>query len=91
MQTTLPDIFKETFLRVFETLKVFLAAAQKRGFVRGDLEPHLASMFLFGSIFHVFKSDAIGRRYFGFSIADPKFRKNVTESVFRVFSKGLSS
>lgn len=87
----IPDIFKDTFLKVFETLLAFFAAAARKGIVRDDVEPHFAGMFLFGSILHAFKAEPVGQKYFGFSIEDPKFRKKLTEAALKIFYRGLTT
>ncbi|MBI3557769.1 MAG: TetR/AcrR family transcriptional regulator [Deltaproteobacteria bacterium] len=85
----IPDIFRETFLRMFETLIGFLKAAQRKKLFSKKIDAHLAAVFLFGSILHMFKTDAIGRKYFGLTIHEAKYRRRVRENIMKVFLDGV--
>lgn len=87
----IPDLFKETLLKVFETAMKFLQAAQKKKFIRSDLDPQQATGMLFGSMFHFCTCDHIGKKYFGQTIQDPKHREEVIETIICVFLNGLEA
>ena len=87
----IPDIFRETFLRMFETLIEFLKIAQRKRLLSKTVDAHLAAAFLFGSISHMFKTEAIGRKYFGHSMRDSKFRRRAADNILKVFLDGVIS
>jgi AcrR family transcriptional regulator len=78
-----PDIFRDTFLKVFETMVAFVSAAQTKGLIRADLDPLVASQVFFGSMVHVLRSDKIGQKYFNLTIADPAYRKKIIDHIVR--------
>lgn len=86
----IPDIFKSTFLKVFETLEVFIKTAQSRGFVRKGLDPFIVSSVIFSSIVQLSQMDSIGQRYFKVSLKDPKHRKKVVDHLVDMSLQGVS-
>jgi AcrR family transcriptional regulator len=84
----IPDLFRETFLQVFVTAKDFLRAAQKKNLFRADVEPHQATVFLFGGLFHHFQNENVAKKYFGHSMHDPKYRTKVADAIYRIFMSG---
>jgi TetR/AcrR family transcriptional regulator len=75
------DIFRNTFLKVFETLVEFFQYAQEAHLIRRDLDPSIVTQLFFGSTMHIMKSDPISEKFFGRSIKDPAYREKVVNHV----------
>jgi TetR/AcrR family transcriptional regulator len=75
------EVFKNTFMKVFGTLVAFFESAQKHGIVRADLDPMIVTVQVMGGAIHIARSDKIGAKYFGRSIADPAYREKVIEHL----------
>jgi TetR/AcrR family transcriptional regulator len=83
-----PDIFRQTFLKVFETLVEFLSDAQKRGMLREDFDPMIVSNLFFGSMMHLIHRDSISKKYFQCTIADETYRQRVTDQLLQLLLEG---
>ncbi len=83
------DIFANTFLKIFEKLHHFLAAAKKEKIIRADVEPLIAASNLHGAIVHMCKMDHLGKEMFGVTLQDEKYRKKVVEQVVTINVNGL--
>ncbi|MBN8554522.1 MAG: TetR/AcrR family transcriptional regulator [Deltaproteobacteria bacterium] len=86
--TIAPDIFKQTFLKVFETLLEFLKQAQANGFLRADLDPFISAQLFFGSLMHLIRNDPTTKKYFDKSISDKNYRTLVTQQLLQNFFEG---
>lgn len=84
------DIFERTFLKAFTALVKFIEHAKKSGFVRKDVDPAIASSFLFGSLSKMGHNQKIQKKVFNVSIADEKYRNFVTEQFLSILLNGLS-
>jgi AcrR family transcriptional regulator len=82
------DIFRDTFLKVFETLVEFLHAAQVNGLVRKDLEAKQVATFFFGGMIHHVRGNAINEKVYGNSLRDKTYRDNVVKHVITLFIDG---
>ena len=83
------DVFKNTMVKHFETLVEFLEQAKKRKLIAGDVEPFFGARALFSMIFHQAKMDRCGKKYFGFSLADEKYRERWIQQTLRLFLNGV--
>ncbi len=83
------DIFRERFLKLYDTIIEFLESAQKAKLIRKDVEPNLAAGLLFGSITHFFRMSRTAEQYGRRTIANEAFRKSVVEHILSVFLEGL--
>lgn len=82
------DIFRDTFVKVFENLKSFLQLAQQKQFLRADLNIHVVGMIFFGMLIHFTRTDDINKEYLGHSITDPAFRKEASKTLLDIFLNG---
>jgi AcrR family transcriptional regulator len=87
----IPDIFEDTFLQIFARLMAFLKNGQKRGYCRSEIDTQLAAGYLMGSLFDLFRSDAVAKKYFGRTIADPDYRKKTISTLVTLFLGGFAS
>lgn len=85
------DIFKRTFLKVWEELERFIASAQSLGIVRGEIDPSIAAtQFLLG-LLQMAKLDTLNFRFFGKTLKDSEYRTHVTQQIVQLFLKGTSA
>ena len=83
------DVFKETFLKLFQTLVAFFEKSRETGFIRKDMEaPFLARVF-WGSVLYQLKMDEMNERFFGETIKNPVFREKNDRSSANVFYERL--
>ena len=83
------DVFKNTMFKHFETLVEFLEQAKKKKLIAADVEPFFGARALFSMIFHQAKMDRCGKKYFGFSLADKKYRDRWIQQTLRLFLNGV--
>lgn len=83
-----PEIFKQTFMKVFETLVNFIQDSQKNGLIRDDLDSHLLTKIFFSGLMHSLRSDAVSKKYFNCSIEDPEYRQKLGDGLLEVFIQG---
>jgi AcrR family transcriptional regulator len=79
------EIFRSTFLKVFEQLHNFFAAAQKRGLVDSSKDSFTLAKLFFGCISSQMRLDHINEKMYGKSIKDVAERKKVLEHTLDLF------
>ncbi|MGZ3650175.1 MAG: TetR/AcrR family transcriptional regulator [Bdellovibrionota bacterium] len=84
------DIFQNTFLKTFAAITRFLEAAKKSGILRKDIDPAAATVMLFGSLIHIGRNQKIQKKLFHVSIADEKYRAQITEQFLGILLYGIS-
>lgn len=84
------DIFKDTFLKVYETLVRFLQVAQERELVKREITPEIAAGLIFGAFMHVIQKDKLNETFFGKTIRDPNYRENVIRQSVSFFFNGFA-
>jgi AcrR family transcriptional regulator len=85
------DIFRDTFMQVFETLVKFIAKSQERGALRGDVDPQLTAAVLYGGVVQLMHYDDLNQKFFNQSIRDPKYRAQVREHFLKLALEGLET
>ena len=88
--TVVRDIFKNTFLKLFETVVKFLASAKKKGLLREEVDPYMAAGLFYGALIHVGRMDKVQKEFFGKSIADEKYRQQIVENSIQLLLKGIT-
>jgi TetR/AcrR family transcriptional regulator len=71
------EIFRNTFLKVFETLIEFIQAAQDARVIRRDLEAPILTQIFFGSVVHIMRSSTLHEKFYGKSLKDPAYREKM--------------
>ncbi len=89
-QEFLWDIFQGTFLKTFGAIIKFFEAGKKKGILRKDVDPQLATVMLFGSLIHIGRNQKIQQKVFGISIADEKYRSQVIEQFLTLLLNGIA-
>jgi AcrR family transcriptional regulator len=84
------DVFRGTFLKTFEAIVKFLEAAKKKGLVRKDVDPLIATVTLFGALKHIGSNQKLQKKLFHVSIADEKYRAQAIEQILGTLLHGIS-
>jgi AcrR family transcriptional regulator len=82
------ELFKETFLKVFQTLVDFIAGARDKGILREDLDPMAMAGSVFGALKSSAMNDFIGKQYFKVTLEDPAHRERWVRQVVQLFTFG---
>jgi AcrR family transcriptional regulator len=85
------DVFANTFLQVFATIKKFLAASQEKGFLRKDFDAHIAAGVFHLSLVQMVRMDQIGARFFDVTVKDEKYLKKLKDQFISIFMHGLAN
>jgi len=82
------DIFKNTFLKMFETLVDFMKTAQQKEILRPDLDPQMVAGLFFGNIVNTLHRDHLNFKYYGQTIRDSKYRELTIDHILSLFLNG---
>ena len=83
------DVFRNTFLKRFDTLVDFLSHAQKRGLLSEGIEPWFAARSLYSQICHHTRSDNVYHKFYDVSLRQEAYRKTWVEQTLRAFLNGI--
>lgn len=83
------DIFRKTFLRVFEMLFNFLKAAQKAKIINSSLNPQSMAKLFFGMLLHLTRTDLLNKKYFGVGLESVKYRQEMIDHILTIFLSGV--
>jgi AcrR family transcriptional regulator len=84
------DIFEKTFLEATQDLLKFFRSAQDAGFVRKDLDPMFIANFIYGTVAHLSRFHMVSKKYFKFSLSDPKNREKLVDTLVEVLMGGVA-
>lgn len=84
------EVFQGTFLKTFEAVMKHFEAARKRGIVRKEVDPMAAASMLFGSLMQVGRNQKIQKKWMRISIAEEKYRTQVTEQFLSILLNGIT-
>lgn len=82
------DIFRNTFLRVFETLVSFFDSSQASGLTHAQLDPQIMAGLFFGSLVHTARCDRIGEKFFQTTLKSPEYREKVVDHLIHWCASG---
>jgi AcrR family transcriptional regulator len=82
-------VFKESFLKVFQSLHDFIQQGQKNGILRKEISPLIASQVFFGAITHTARMDKLGAQFFNSSLHDEKVRQKFTSQLVEIAIRSL--
>ncbi len=85
------DIFKETFLKMFELLSKFFETARKCNLIADWAQPNLSAMQLMGSVIHTLRSDSIREKIFNQTISNPDVRSLSRNYIVKSHLLGLTT
>lgn len=79
LNPTVTHVFKNVFVKIFETLIVFLESAEKEGLIRPLKNMEVSASLVFGSLLHLLQSEPHRRVLGRPSITDPKVRETTVK------------
>ena len=79
------EIFRSTFLRVFEQLHNFFKSAQEKGLIDNSKDSFTLAKLFFGCISSQMRLDHINEKMYGKSIKDIEERKKVLQHTLDLF------
>lgn len=82
-------VFRETFLKGFETLVNYLRHAQDHAWVRKSVDPQMAASLLFGALVNLMRHEEIGCECYGVSLSDRETLQKNVESLSSLFFVGI--
>jgi len=82
------DIFRDTFLKIYETLTHFIEHARLSGFLRNDLNSKIISGIILNGTTSVFQKDKINEVFFGNTIRDAKYRESFINNAISFWLHG---
>ncbi len=85
------DIFQSTFLKVFQALKDMLDDALKKGIIRIDADPQIASSIFFHSLTTSLRMDHISEQYFGKTLKDPVYQEHFINNLISILFNGIKN
>lgn len=85
------DVFKSTFLKVFDTFVQFIKQAQKSKVLRSDVDPQMSVMIFFGALTNQGRIDSISQKFFGFSLENEKAREKFLDCITDYSIRALRS
>ncbi len=65
-------IFKSSFFPFYKSLEAFISSAKKLKLLRPEIDPHMATFFIFGMMIHIVKADPMRKEVLGTSVTQPK-------------------
>lgn len=86
-----PDIFRNTFLKVFETMVAFFRSGQESGIIRKELDPLVVSQLVFGGMIHIIRSEKIAQKYFGLTLANEGYRHQLIDHILQCNLFGIAT
>jgi AcrR family transcriptional regulator len=89
MNAVAHDVFKTSFLPVFNAFATFFKNAQKAKFLRADMDPELSASMVFGSILHFVKNDNLRKELRGESLVDEKVLEKTAREIVKLTMDGL--
>lgn len=83
------DIFRETFLKAYETLVDFFRAAQEAGVVAKDCDCRIASSSVYAAVVHFTRNDWMSALFIGESLREEAYRTRVREQILEMVVAGV--
>jgi AcrR family transcriptional regulator len=85
------DVFKETFLPMYETLVGFVAAARSAGLLRKNIDPDTATAIMFGGLVHLIRTEAMQMAVQKYSLLDDEHLEKTLQHYVLQSTQGLIS
>jgi len=84
------DIFRRTFLQMFETLTRFFQAAKKAGILGGHVDPFLAAGHLMSLVIHPLRMDLVARKFHRVTLSESVHRDRFKKHVVGTLLDGIA-
>ena len=83
------DIFTNTFLKVYQTLLELFLDAQKKGFIRNDLDAQVVTSFFINNLVSALRNNHVGEKHFGRSLRDPHYLELFNNHILSIIFDGI--
>lgn len=83
------DVFEATLLKGLEHFLDFIQDAQKKGYVKKNVDARAVVLMLHSTVTHCLRAETVLDRYFKISIFSEKSRKQLSEAVVRAVVYGI--
>jgi AcrR family transcriptional regulator len=83
------DVFRTSFLPVFNAFSGFFKQAQKSKLLRADVDAELCAAMIFGSILHFVKNDPIRQEIRGETLTDEKTIEKTAREIVKLTMDGI--
>lgn len=80
------EIFRESLLKLLNTLTAFFRHAQGRGLLANDRDPFTLASLLFGCVVSQMRMDHIQEKAYRKTLLDPREKRKVEEHIVALFS-----
>lgn len=87
----LQPVYKGTLLQATNRVVQFITHAQKKKWIRGNLDPEIISQTILGGLIHFIRSAEIHEEIHKKSIKDLKYREKVIRDVLSIVLEGLNT
>lgn len=81
------DVFRQTFLKIFDMTTKFLKKAQENGLIKEDRDVFILSSLLFGTLSSQMRMDHIKERAYNRTIKNRKERQKLLDHIVDIFLK----
>jgi AcrR family transcriptional regulator len=85
LQSPAQEVFRQTFLKIFELMIDFFRAAQTAGFIARDRDAFVLASLLFGMVVSEMRFDHLRERAYRRSLHDAGERKKIEEHIVALF------
>ncbi len=85
------DIFENTFLQIYVKFAELITDAQKKGFIRQDLDPLITVSVLFHTLTATLRTDHVGLKHFNKSITNDQYREKFITNIISIFLDGIKT
>lgn len=82
------DILGSTLIEMAKYFIAFFVAAQNKGFLRKEVNPHFLTHALQGIINHFVRTNPVRKRHFGLSVTDDDTRQFLIDQVYDFVLRG---
>lgn len=84
------NLFKNVFMKLFQTFLTFLKSSQNAGFIRKDLEMEISCGLFFGGIVHMIRMNWVSEEFFNRSLSNAKQRETIIDHAVTQFLSGIT-
>jgi TetR/AcrR family transcriptional regulator len=85
------EIFKATFVPMYDTLVQFIASAKSNGILRKNVDPDIATPILFGSLVHLVRMEPLHIKLKGYSLIDGAHLEKTIQQFIIQATQGIFS
>lgn len=84
------EVYLSTFMKSFEKVVQFFASAQRKGFVRPNLNVEFIVLFMFGGLIHFVRTDKLQNAINSVSLNQKEFRDQVIRESLDMILRGVT-